>query len=565
MNLRTLIFVTCLIAASSLPQAWATNTPMREYLSLDRTDYAIAGVSGIGAPPSQGGGAGSLPLSGVSGTVTLALLYWNGIDIEFPTAGLTGGDANYDQPQIVFDADEITGTRVGGFGSNDCWPSGDSALPPSAATYRADVTEQVRARGNGDYAFSGLTGKPGHSANGVSLIVYFDDGNPANDVRIAHYEGLQSNTETAHFAFEMDYVGGRVEAVLHGSDGQSLLTDGSLLWTTLPGRPDESVANTLKFTKLHDGLPLWPGSSVPNLAHQRNGNPAGLWDIRHMALTPLFGSPHHYSTHFDYSKSGQDCVSVHVVQIVRPADPQAPMLAPNPHDFGDIVTGTTSAAQRFTFTNLMPGPVDIQQSTIPDTQFHIVAQTCSGQTLPAGATCTIDATFAPLAAQPAFPRTTALLVPFKDLVFTPNAVNAYVELHGTAIPSTPFSRLSFEPRRCTFKPTAVATTSAPVHFNARSSGSLPLTLDSIVGGGARFPLVASTCVAGMTLQPGAACTLDIAFQPSVAAVASNVARIEYHASDAPANSAMSLPLSGTGIGGGDSVFGDGFEAATCID
>ena len=184
--------------------------------------------------------------------------------------------------------------------------------------------------------------------------------------------------------------------------------------------------------------------------------------------------------------------------------------------------------------------------------------------MPAGATCTIDVTYAPTFAQPAFPRTTTLLVPFKDAAFTPNPGTPYVELHGTGIPATAFSRLSFEPRKCTFRTTTVGTTSAPVRFNARSSGSLPLTIDSVAGGGARFPLLATTCAVGMNLQPGAACTLDMAFRPSVAGVVSNAANIEYHASDAPANSAMSMPLNGTGLTG-DAVFVDSFEAAMCSD
>ncbi|MEO5560522.1 MAG: choice-of-anchor D domain-containing protein [Dokdonella sp.] len=565
MNLRTLSSLLCLIAALHLPRAYAVNTPMTEYLHLDRTDYAIAGVGGIGAPSTQGGGSGTLHLDGVSGTITLALLYWNGIDIEFPEEGLTGGNADYDQPQIHFDGVDITGTRVAGGGSNDCWPSLDSPLPPSAATYRADVTAQVRLRGNGDYTFSGFASKPGHSANGLSLIVYFDDGNPANDLRIAHYEGLQSNIDTAHFAFDLDYNGGRVEAVLHASDGQGILTDGSLTWNTLPGRPDLGVANTLKYTKLYDGLQLWPGNSVPYLGHQRGGNPDTLWDIRRMPLTPLFASPRHYSTQFDYPKSGQDCVSMHVVQIVQPADAQAPMLAPGPYDFGDVVGGTTSATQRFTFTNLMPGPVTVQPPAITDTLFHIVAQTCDGQTLAAGAPCTIDVTFAPVAVQPAYSRMTVLRVPFKDAVFTVSAITLYVELRGAGIPSVPFSRLTFEPRTCTFKPTSVGSTSALVRFNVRSSGTLPLTLGSVVGGEPRFPLIATTCANGLTLSSGSACTLDLAFRPSVAGAVSNAARIEYTASDAPANSATSLPLNGTGIVAGDAIFADGFEQSTCID
>jgi hypothetical protein len=564
MNLRKLRSVLCLIAAFGLSSLCGANTPMTEYLHLDRTDYAVAGVGGIGAPQLQGGGAGTLHLSGVSGTTTLALLYWNGIDIEFPSAGLTGGNADYDEPQISFDGDAITGTRIAAAGSNDCWPSIDSTLPASAATYRADVTAQVRLRGNGDYTFAGLASKPGHSANGMSLIVYFDDGNPANDVRIAHYEGSQSNTEGAHFEFAMDYTGGRVEAVLHGSDGQAVLTDGGLQWKTLPGRSDQTVENTLKYVILHDGLPLWPGSSVPNLAHQRNGNSAGLWDIRHMALTPLFGPPHHYVTQFDYPIAGQDCVSLHVVQIVRPADAQPPMLSPNPFDFGDVVAGTTSPTKQFTFTNLMPGPVVVQTATVADSQFHIVAQTCNAQSLAVGATCTVDVTFAPTAAQPAFPRTTVLLVPFKDAVFTVNSITPYVELHGTAIPSGPFSRLAFEPRSCTFKPAVVGSTSAAVRFNVRSSGTLPLTIGSVASS-ARFPLIATTCTNGLNLAPGSACTLDLAFQPGVVGAVSNAARIEYTASDASANTAMSAALSGIGTAAGDVAFADGFEQATCAD
>lgn len=566
MNMRTLASLLCLAAVLELSQTHAANTPMQEYLHLDRTNYVIAAVGGIGAPSTQGGGAGTMHLDGVSGTVTLALLYWNGIDIEFPAEGLTGGDGDYDQPQVHFDGGDIIGTRVAGGGSNDCWPSLDSTLPPSAATYRADVTAQVRLRGNGDYTFSGFTSKPGHRANGLSLIVYFDDGNPANDLRIAHYEGLQSDIETAHFAFDIDYNGGRVEAVLHASDGQGILSDGSLLWSTLPGRPDQGVANTLKYTKLYDGLQLWPGNSVPYLGHQRGGNADTLWDIRRMPLTLLFASPRRYSTHFDYPKSGQDCVSIHVVQIVQPADAQAPMLAPSPHDFGDVVGGTTSATQRFTFTNLMPGPVTIQPPAISDALFHIVAQTCDGQTLAAGATCTIDVTFAPVAVQPAYSRMTVLRVPFKDAVFPVGVTNpVYVELRGAGVPSVPFSRLTFEPRTCTFKPTPVGTNSATVRFNVRSSGTLPLTLGSVAGGGSRFPLIATTCTNGMNLPAGGACTLDLAFQPGVAGAVSNAARIEYTASDAPANSAMSLPLNGTGIVAGDAIFADGFEQSTCID
>lgn len=53
MNLRTLIFLPCLIGALAVaPLPCVANTPMTRYLDLQRTDYAVAGVGGIGAPPA---------------------------------------------------------------------------------------------------------------------------------------------------------------------------------------------------------------------------------------------------------------------------------------------------------------------------------------------------------------------------------------------------------------------------------------------------------------------------------------------------------------------------------
>lgn len=172
------------------------------FLALDRTDSAIAAAGGIGAPSALGGGAGTLALTGVSGTVTHALLYWNGIDVELPGLGLTGGDGDSDQPDIESDGVPVGGARVAAFGNNHCWPP--SPALSSAALHRADVTALVAARGNGDYASSGLADKPGHSANGLSPIVYSDDGDPSDDVRITHSEGMQSDTGAMAFEPRID-------------------------------------------------------------------------------------------------------------------------------------------------------------------------------------------------------------------------------------------------------------------------------------------------------------------------------------------------------------------------
>ena len=252
--------------------------PMVKYLELQNTDFVSAGVGGIGAPENQGGGAGTIHLEGVSGTVSLALLYWNGIDIDMPELGLSGGDADYDQPDIRFDGVDILGSRVAGFGDNDCWPL-DPPQPGSAGTYRADVTTQVQSRGNGDYTFSGLSGKPGHSANGISLIVYFDDGNPANDRHVTHYEGQQSNRGPMVFSFPLEYTGGGVEVRMHVSDGQQTFSDGGFPWQTTPGITGTPYTR-LDIWHLYDGQAPWSGLSVPSMGHGRSNY--GLWDIQTM-------------------------------------------------------------------------------------------------------------------------------------------------------------------------------------------------------------------------------------------------------------------------------------------
>ncbi|WP_395684037.1 choice-of-anchor D domain-containing protein [Dokdonella sp.] len=541
----------------------AANTPMHKRFEFARTDVAIAAAGGIGAPTEQGGGAGALELDGVQGDVTLALLYWNGIDIELPAMGLTGGDANYDQPQIQFDGVQVTGDPVAAGGSNDCWPDANSTLPPSAATWRADVTDRVRLRGDGTYTFSGLSAKPGHSANGLSLIVYFDDGNPANDLRVSHYDGLQSNREQMAFATAFDYAGGPVEAILHASDGQNTLADSTLLWTTLPG-PTSGSSTTLRYGTLYDGLTLWPGSSVPHMGHQRGARPDTLWDVRHMPLTAMLGPQRHYTTSFAYA-SAQDCVSLHVVQVVRQADPLPPTLAPAPYDFGDVVAGATSPPRRFTFSNWMPGPVQIGTPSLTGGGvFHIVADTCSAQSVAPGAQCTVDVTFAPTFVGPVIAYEGTLTVPFEDaVVHSPNPAKPYALLRGSVVPTAPFSRLVFDPDRCAFASIPIGTTSAPVRFRVRSNGTLPLTLDTITGSGATYPLLATTCTAGSVLAPGSECAISVAFRPPSIATSTGFVRAGFHAEDT-ADASSYLPLQGRGVDvAGAEIFTDGFEPAQC--
>ena len=554
LRLRSILssFAIALVAAVPAP----ANTTMHTYLVLDRTDYVNAAVGGISAPATQGGGAGTLTLDGVSGSVTLALLYWNGIDIEMPEIGLTGGDSDYDNPDIVFDGVPVTGTRVAGFGSNDCWPT--EPQPPSAALYRADVTARVAARGNGDYAFAGLADKPGHSANGLSLIVYFDDGNAANDLRVTHYEGMQSDTEEFVFEPSVDYAGGAVEAVLHVADGQEVLNDGRLHWTAPPPM-DQLTDMDLQYDTLYDGLVLWPGTSVPTLGHPRNATAPGLWDIRRFPLTPLFGPSKRYPTKVRYNLD-HDCVSLQVAQIVQPADLSPAMLSPNPFDFGDVLVGTTSAPQRFMLTNLLPDTIEVQPPSIGNAQFQIVAETCSGAVLAPGAACTIDVTYTP--AGPIVPHDYPLIESFHDAVHDSASVRLFALLHAAGVPDAPFSRVELDKTACTYPDTAVESSSGPVHFTASNTGTLPVTITSFESSGDDFVLYRGTCIADAVLAPGETCAVDAAFQPLFAERRTSALVFRFSADDAQEGFARS-DLEGNGVAAGDSIRADGFEPVTC--
>jgi hypothetical protein len=84
-----------------------------------------------------------------------------------------------------------------------------------------------------------------------------------------------------------------------------------------------------------------------------------------------------------------------------PADPAA-ALAPNPANFGTVASGNAAAAVTitFTYTNTGGGAIDVGNATITGAAGYTVngnTDNCSGNTIAAGASCTLQVTFAPAA------------------------------------------------------------------------------------------------------------------------------------------------------------------------
>ncbi len=563
-----LVLSITLLVSSTL--TFANQSPMQELISIPRTDVVNAGVGGIGAPSASGGGVGTIELAGVSGTVTLALLYWHGIDINWPQNSFVGGNADYDEIDIVFDGAPLAGTRVAHYGDNNGWPSSGlfgEPPPDSAASYRADVTDRVQLRGNGTYVISGLSDGAGHSTNGASLIVYFDDGIASNDFKVAHYEGLQSNNDGEWvFPFEVDYQGGPVDLVLHVADGQTSLNDGEFRFEVSPGVPGETGNAKLYFSGSHyaDGLALFGGLSVPGMGFGRAGDGLRLWDIRRFPLTGAFGpaGEHGVTTHWS---SGGEALSLLVAQVMQPADPHDPILTPNPFDFGDVIEDTLGTPHQFVLRNLLPHPIVISGTpTVTTDWFQIVAQTCSGLTLAPNATCTVDVRCAPMGFAFAGPQ--SLRVAWTKAGYT-RAVTSYASLLCHGVPATTFSRLEVTPYSHDFGNVIIGEAGAPHRFVARNTGQLPVTVTSLEfrvssSGGSvsqRFRAAENGCAA-RTLQPGEECPFDLVFHPLPNQAPSTFKHylfLGYSASDDASDHAKAT-LIGHAILDPNAIFRDGF-------
>lgn len=540
----------------------AVDTPMTLAFDLPSTDVAVAGVGGIGerGPPGLGG-AGVIALGGVSGSVQKAWLYWHGIDWERAAYGYVGGNFDYDEAAIEFDGSAITGARITGLGDNNCWGNDTSPNLQTAALYRADVTALVQARGNGDYVFSGLADGPGHSANGLSLIVYFNDGNPDNDLHVRHFEGLKTNWNTT---FKVYYQGGPVEAILHVVDGQAVYAQNATRWEALPNYPGGGGSNTIIHQSEHNGERLWAGLSVPNMMRPRPPNGNGLWDIQRLSFSGVFGPMRDYDvTVRGGGTAPTDCYSLMVMQVLEPVSRKALQMEPAWHDFGDVPAQTSSAAQVFTVTNWMDLPISFSlppQVLSNPSLFPISANQCTGQTLQPGAQCSFSVSCAPPNIIGSTENNTVLMTWRAEFspVFTGDAYST-MDCSFHIAPNVP--GLQIDPSQFHFGSIAPNQYSLPHDFVVRNSGNVALTMQSILGLDRGFELVSSTCTNGLVLAPAAQCQIQVRFHAEGSpgsTRATNLFVIYGHAQDGYDRRASQL-YAITAAADAGAIFAAGFE------
>jgi hypothetical protein len=252
-----------LVAAALAAPAGANN--LRNLATVTNTDFAMFGYGGMSAVGNPGtDGTGTLTVSGISGTVTRALLIWHG-----PTSS-TIDSVN---APVNFNGTPVTGTNVGN-SDNNCWTNFDNSR-----AYQADVTRLVG--GNGSYALSGFVkgAYPGPAAdvNGVSLLVFYDDGNATNNRDIVVFLGNDSNQATG---FDLPgwnvtlagvrYTSGTATLRLVVSDGQSFAD------------PEPVLVNA---TVVFPASQIFDGISLPAYGPSASTLNGGLWDHKSADIT----------------------------------------------------------------------------------------------------------------------------------------------------------------------------------------------------------------------------------------------------------------------------------------
>lgn len=225
--------------------------------------------------------------------------------------------------------------------------------------------------------------------------------------------------------------------------------------------------------------------------------------------------------------------------IVPPVQIPAPeaILHPMHLDFGDHALHTPSGAQTVTLSNTGNAALTFDSNTTihGDTAFTIENDTCSGQTISIGATCTVAVTFTPADAMDYS----------ANLAFSDNSPSHYqlVPLtgHGHPAPTT----FSTDPTDLSFGQVDTKTMSEARTVTVTDNGPEQITFStdpSISGDDARVFSITSDGCAGKTLNDGDTCAIALTFTPEDATAYS--AHLDLTA--AGAASAQSVALSGQG-------------------
>lgn len=301
------IFVPLAGVAMALALSPVQANNLSYFTTVKNTDEANFGLGYL-----RGVGTGTLNVSGLSGSISKAYLFWHG-----PT---NSSDPNANA-MVNFGGSSVTGTNIG-FSDDNFWGMDNSQA------YRADVTSIVSATGNGAYALSNFN-KPNAEINGLSLMVFYDDGNAANNHDVVLFDGNDANFSNIYDADGwnatlngVNYTGGAATMTLHVSDGQDFGAgdDGTLTFN------GSLIGNGHDFNGT--GVQFGDGNFPSNGA---------LWDIKDYDVTSLLTNG---TNTLSLTTNGGDALSLIVAQFTLPvgAAPPPPGV-PEPASWGMMIFG----------------------------------------------------------------------------------------------------------------------------------------------------------------------------------------------------------------------------------
>ena len=212
--------------------------------------------------------------------------------------------------------------------------------------------------------------------------------------------------------------------------------------------------------------------------------------------------------------------------------PAAASVSPSSLNFGNVVIGMPGTAQTVTITNTGGAPLTINTVAATGAKASLFSDLNScGSVLAGGASCELLVNFQPTAAGPA----TA------SLTIADSAANApqTIALSGTGI--TP-AALTVTPPSVSFGSVLLGTPATPQTVTLTNSGDATLTIAGIQLTAAATSAFTTSNTCSSSLAGGAACTIQIGFQPTLTGPASASINI----ADSAANSPQAIALTGTG-------------------
>jgi hypothetical protein len=203
--------------------------------------------------------------------------------------------------------------------------------------------------------------------------------------------------------------------------------------------------------------------------------------------------------------------------------------------FGNQALNTPSSPQTITLTNAGTSNLAVSTVTLGGTNsgdFAKTADTCTGATVAASATCDVSVKFTPMAS-----GSRAATLTFAD---NTSSSPHTISLSGTGTAPA----VSLSAANLSFSNQDLSVKSAAMTETVTNSGTATLTISTVTLGGtngADFAKGADTCT-GATVAPNATCAVNVTFTPS--ALGSRSATLSF--ADNASGSPQTVGLSGTG-------------------